>query len=452
MSKKVKWILISTALLLVVLLGLSKAGVFGKDEGIKVVAEKVQKRTIIETVSASGKIYPEIEVKVTPEISGKIIELNVEEGDTVKKGQILARIDAEAAQIQRNQAASGVVQSQAQVANSQAALNALLAQVEQAQKNYDRQKKLFDDKVISRSEFDVVDAALKTARANYDAATKGIRGTEAGVQSARANLARANKDLGRTVLIAPENGVISLLNIKEGEGVAGNTFNVGTEIMRIADMDKIEVQVDVPENDIVKVKLGDTAIVDVEAYTERKFKGVVTKIASSNTGAALQSSLTSTNNDVTQYKVHVRLIADSYSDLIGHGRFPFKPGMRATANIQTQKKVDVISVPVKAVTTREKNDSVDVKKMKMDETNYEQTATTGADDLDVVVFTIEKDGTVKKVKVKTGIQDINNIEITEGLKEGEEIVTDPYDIVNKTLKEKDKVKVIAKKDLYSKPK
>lgn len=452
MSKTVKWILISTGILLVVLVGLSKAGVFGKDEGIKVVSEKVQRRTIIETVSASGKIYPEVEVKVTPEISGKIIELNVKEGDTVKKGQVLARIDGDAANIQRNQAASSVVQSQAQVANSQATLNALLAQVEQAQKNYDRQKQLFDDKVISRSEFDAVDVALKTAKANYNAAIQGIRGTEAGVQSARAALARANKDVNRTVLIAPENGVISLLNIKEGEGVAGNTFNVGTEIMRIADMDKIEVQVDVPENDIVKVKLGDTAIVDVEAYAERKFKGVVTKIASSNTGAALQNNLTSSNNDVTQYKVHVRLMTESYSDLIGKGRFPFKPGMRATANIQTQKNNNVLSVPVKAVTTREKNDSVDVKKMKLDETNYEQPASAAADDLDVVVFTIEKDGTVKKVKVKTGIQDINNIEITEGLKEGDEVVTDPYDVVNKTLKEKDKVKVIAKKDLYSKNK
>jgi len=465
MSKKLKWILISVGALLVLLTILSKAGVFGKDEGKKVTAEKVQKRTIIEVVNASGKIYPEIEVKVSPEISGIITELNVLEGDTVKKGQVLARIDADQYNIQRSQAAGGVAQSQAQVnasqanvSNSQASLDALNAQLEQSQRNYTRLKQLFDEKVISRSELEVAEASLRSAKANYNAALQGIKGGSANVQSARAGvqqsqatLQRANKDLSRTIITAPTDGVVSLLNVKKGESVSGNSFNVGTEILRIADMQKIEVRVDVGENDIPKVKLGDSALIEVDAYTGRKFKGLVTQIASSNNGAAAQNALSNVSSDVTQYKVYIRILAESYMDLLGKGTFPFRPGMSASADIQTKTHSKVLSVPINAITTREKGDTLnaDVVKKKKDESDIKE-QTINADDLDVVAFILQKDGTVKKVKVKTDIQDINNIEVTEGLKEGDEVITGPYELISKTLKEKDKVKKVDKKDLFDK--
>jgi len=451
MSKTLKWILISLGGLLVLMVVLSKLGAFGKNEGTTVTSEKVQKKNITEVVNASGKIYPEIEVKVSPDISGEITELNVAEGDTVKKGQVLARIYADIYDIQRNQAASGVAQTQAQVNNSQAALDALKAQMEQAEKTYNMQKQLFDDKVISQNEFNIAEANYKTSKANYNAATQGIRGGQASVQSAQANLQKANKDLGRTVIVAPTDGVISLLNVKKGEKVAGNSFNVGTEMMRIADMQKIEVRVDVGENDIPKVKLGDSTIIKVDAYGDRKFKGIVTQIASSNNGAATQSALSTTSTDVTQYKVYIRLLPESYLDLMGKGSFPFRPGMSATADIQTKTHNNVLSVPINSVTTRDKNDSSKVNKTKPTETNSAAAVTaTSYDDLETVVFVLDKEGKVKKVKVTSDIQDINNIEITSGLKEGDVVITGPYDVVSKTLKDGDKVKVVDKKELFDK--
>lgn len=452
MSKTVKWILIVLGIIVLGMVALKAAGVFGKNEGSKVTAEKVMKRSIIETVNASGKIYPEIEVKVSPDVSGEITELNVQEGDSVKKGQIVARIYADIYSIQANQAASGVAQSQAQVANSQAGLDALKAQMDQTQKVYEMQKQLFDDKVISRNEFNLADANFRSAQANYNAAKQGIRGGQAAVQSAQANLAKANKDLGRTAVLAPMNGVVSLLSVKKGERVVGSNMMAGTEMLRIADMAKIEIRVDVSESDIPKVHLGDSAVVNVDAYNDRKFKGVVTQIASSNNGAASQAALANTSTDVTNYKVYIRLLPESYNDLLGKGGiFPFRPGMSASADIQTKRHVDVLSVPINAVTTREKNDSLrndkNVDKSVVVDVNAKP-ATTAADDLDVVVFVLAADGTVKKVKVKTEIQDINYIEITQGVKEGDTVVTGPYDLVSKTLKEKDKVKVVDKKEVF----
>jgi HlyD family secretion protein len=464
MSKQLKWILIGVGALVLVLFGLSKAGVFGKDEGMKVTTETVTKRSITEIVNATGKVYPEIEVKVSPDISGEITQLNVQEGDSVKKGQVLARIYADIYNIQRSQAASGVAQSQAQVgasqaqvSNSQAALEALNAQLQQAEKTYNMQKQLFDEKVISQNEFNTADAAFKSAKANYNAAAQGVRGGQSNVQSARANvqsaqanLNKANKDLGRTVIVAPMDGVVSLLNVKQGEKVAGNSFNVGTEMMRIADMQKIEVRVDVGENDIPKVKLGDSAIVEVDAYTSKKFKGIVTQIASSNNGAASQSALGgATSTDVTQYKVYIRLLPESYMDLIGKGTFPFRPGMSANADIQTKTHKDVLSVPINAVTTREKTDSTKADKKKTDANDANQVIAAD-EDLEVVVFVVDKDKKAKKVVVKTDIQDINYIEITKGLNAGDEVVTGPYDIVSKTIKEGSKVKKVDKKELFGK--
>ncbi len=459
MSKTLKWIIISLIVLIVLLVVLKKAGLLGKDEGTKVTAEKVTKRTIVETVNASGKVYPEIEVKMSPDIAGEIVELNVEEGDSVKKGQVLARIYGDIYATQRDQAAAIVNQQEAQLANSSASLGAMEAQLDQAKKTYDMQKQLYDQKVISQNEFNTADAAYKTAQANLNAGKQGIRGGEASVQSARAALAKANKDISLATLVAPMNGVISLLNVKKGERVVGSSLMSGTEMMRIADMSKMEVRVDVGENDIPKVHLGDSATIEVDAFNNRKFTGTVTQIASSNNGAAAENSLTSssTSTDVTNYKVYVRISPDSYKDLIDPTKkknFPFRPGMSASADIQTKTHTNVLSIPINAVTTREKNDSTGNDKIntadntKTDDVNK----TSNAFDLDEVVFIIGTDGKVKKQKVKTDIQDINDIEITDGLKEGDEVVTGPYDVVSKTLKEGDKVKVVPKSELFDKKK
>lgn len=448
-NKVLYWIIGILLLLIVVLIVLKTTGVLGKEEGIKVTVEKTTKRTIIETVTASGKISPEIEVKVSPDISGEVVELNVNEGDTVQRGQVVARIYADIYASQKDQAAAGVAQSEANAANAKAALTALEASLEQAKKNYDRQKKLYDEKVISKAEFEQAEQAYKSALANYNAAKEGLRGNEASIQSARANLNRASKDMNRATIYAPMSGVVNILNVKKGERVAGNSFNVGTEMMRIADLSSIVAIVDVGENDIPKVNYGDTAIVNVDAYANRKFKGVVFKIANPSSST---TSLSAAATDVTNYKVHIRLLRESYDDLITKGKsFPFRPNMSATADIQTRTERDVLAVPLSAVTTRDKKgESMNAKKddKKTNSSDNTNATTNNTDDLDEVVFVKNTDGSVKKVKVKTAIQDINYIQIKEGLKGDEEIVTGPYSVLSKTLKDGDKVKVVKKEELF----
>ncbi len=457
MSKKLKWIIFSLITLIVLLVVLKKSGVLGKDEGTKISAEKVTRRSIVETVNASGKIYPEIEVKMSPDISGEIVELNVEEGDSVKKGQVLARIYGDIYATQRDQAAAIVSQQQAQVANASASIGAMKASLEQAGKTYKMQKELYDEKVISQNEFNTADAAFKSALANFNAAKEGIVGSKASVQSARAALAKANKDISRATLEAPMDGVISLLSVKKGERVVGSSMMAGTEMMRIADMSKIEIRVDVGENDIPKVHLGDSATIEVDAYNDKKFTGIVTQIASSNNGAATQSSLSATSTDVTNYKVYIRISPDSYKDLFDPSKpksFPFRPGMSASADIQTKTHKNVLAVPINAVTTRDKNDSTANKTIKAPNDNSNNNVAVSNsnevnnNELEEVVFLLQPDGTVKKQKVKSSIQDINDIEITEGVKEGDEVVTGPYDVVSKTLKDKAKVKVVPKNELF----
>jgi HlyD family secretion protein len=454
MNKKLIWIIGSLLVLVILLVVLKKAGIVGKQEGIKVTTEKAALKTIIETVNASGKVYPEIEVKVSPDISGEIVELNVEEGDSVKRGQVLARIYADIYTTQRQQAAAGVSQSQAQVSNSMASLGALKATLDQAEVTYNRQKQLLDEKVISKAEFEQADQTLKTSRAQYNAALQGIRGTQASVQSARAQLARANKDVSRATIVAPMNGVVSLLAVKKGERVVGTAQMAGTEMMRIADLGAIEARVDVGENDIPKVHLGDSALVEVDAYSKRKFKGIVTKIASSNTSA---SSSQSGSTDVTNYKVYVRILPESYRDLLDPSKpksFPFRPGMNASADIQTKTHANVLAVPINAVTTRDKNSNRSPQNDKKDDknnnnnNNNDDAPAVNDEDIEEVVFVLQKDGTVKKVKVRTDIQDINNIEILSGLKAGEDVVTGPYNLISKTLKDGDKVKVVPKDKLF----
>ena len=451
MNKTLLWIIIGVVVLLGGLLGLKKAGIIGKEEGVMVATEKAITRTITETVNASGKIYPEVEVKISPDISGEIVGLYVNEGDTVKKGQVLAKIYADIYQTQKDQVSAGLTQAEAQKSNSEASIVGLKATLDQAKLTYDREQKLLKDKVIALSEFETAQQSYLAAQSNYFAAKEGLKSSDANILGNRAQLAKADKDLSRTIITAPMDGVVSLLAVEKGERVAGNSFNVGTEMMRIADLGSIEARVDVGENDIPKVKIGDTALVEVDAYTGRKFKGIVYKIANPTT------SLTSSTTDVTEYKVHIRLLLDSYKDLIlPHKSFPFRPNMSASADIQTKTKTNVLSVPLNAVTTRSnKPDSkpvTDKKDDKKDGNNNsddsKSKAAPAADSFDEVVFVLQKDGTVKQLKVKTGIQDINNIELIDGLKSGDEVVIAPYTVVSKTLKTGDKVKVVAKDKLY----
>lgn len=452
MSKKLIWIIVAIVVIIGVLLGLKSAGIIGKQEAIKVSTEKAAVRTIIETVNASGKVYPEIEVKVSPDVAGEIIELNIEEGDSVSRGQILARIYADDYASQRDQASAIVNQQQAAVDNSKAQLESLKSAMELAQRNYDRQQQLVADKIISKAEFEQADNALRSAKANYNAALQGIRSGQAGVQSTLASLQRANKNLIRTAVVAPMTGIVSLLNVKKGERVVGNSLMAGTEMMRIANMNIIEVRVDVGENDIPKVKMGDSALVEVDAYNNRKFKGIVTKIASSSTGSASAAASAISSNDVTNFKVHIRLLPSSYEDLLDPANpktFPFRPGMNASADIQTNTRANVLTVPINAVTTREigSDKPSAANKEKQDDAPESENTTLDAD-LEEVVFIIQKDGTVKKQKVKSDIQDITYIQISEGLKAGDEVVVAPYSIINKTLKDGQKVQVVAKDKLF----
>ncbi len=450
-KKRIYWIVGILLVLIIGLMALKKSGVIGKEEGVKVATERVSRRTIIETVNASGKVYPEIEVKVSPDVSGEIVELTVLEGDSVKRGQVLARIYGDIYTTQREQAAAVVNQQQAAVENSRAQLASLKSSLDLAQKTFDRQKKLLDEKVISRAEFEQAENSLAAAQANYNAALQGIRSGQAGVASASASLDRASKDLSRTVVVAPMDGVVSLLNVKKGERVVGNSMMAGTEMMRIADMSKIEVRVDVGENDIPKVHLGDSAVVEVDAYTGRKFKGIVTQIASSSVATGTQAA--GSTNDVTNYKVYIRLLPSSYSDLIDPARpksFPFRPGMTASADIQTRTRSNVLAVEINAVTTREKGSDKVVTKEENNEPGMaeEEENTSASADLDEVAFIIKPDGSVKKAVVTTGIQDINFIEVTSGLKEGDTVVVAPYNVVSKSLKEGMKVQVVQKDKLF----
>jgi len=448
MNKKLVWLIVGIVVLIIALAIMKSAGVFGKEEGVKAAIEKAETRNIIETVNASGKVYPEVEVKVSPDISGEIVALNVNEGDSVHKGQLLAKIYADIYTSQKDQVSAGVEQAQAQYSNANLGMGALKASLDQAEANYNRQKKLVDEKVISRSEFEQAQQAFLSAQANYNAAREGLKTNKAGIKSAEAQLQKADKDLSRTTIVAPMDGVVSLLSVKKGERVAGNSFNVGTEMMRIADMNSFVAQVDVGENDIPKVKIGDTALITVDAYSNRKFKGLVYKIANPNT-----SLTTTSTTDVTNYKVHIRLLFDSYKDLIIKGGFPFRPGMSASSEIQTRTEKNVLSIPLNAVTTRDKKAGKLAASAKKEDkptpdiNTDKQTVVN--EDLEEVVFVYDaKTTTVKKVKVKTGVQDLNFIQILDGLKAGEEVVTSPYNLVSKTLKEGDKIQKTDKDKIF----
>lgn len=442
MSKKWKRILIIAGCVAGLLIAFSLLS--NKDAGvIKVSAEKAAVRSITETVTASGQVYPEYAVKISPDVSGEITDLNVQEGDSVRKGQVLARVYADNYALDRDEASARLGQSQANVENSKAALGVQKAALDKAQQAFDRNKRLFDDRVISKAEFEQYESDYIAAKANYNASLQNIRSLQAGMRSSQTGLVAANKVLGRATIVSPISGTISSLKVEKGERVVGTAQMAGTEMMTVADMNTMEVRVNVGENDIVKVSIGDNADIEVDAYTGRKFAGVVTKIASSVKSASGTGASTSTTNDVTNYEVRIRIDKESYQDLLDPAhprRFPFRPGMNASADIKTKRKDNVVSVPIAAVNARVKGSDKSLTDSKKEAQEQQGKNTNAPDennktgDMEEVVYLVMKDGVVKKRIVKTGIQDINYIEITDGLKAGDEVVTGPYSAVSQTLK------------------
>ena len=450
MNKKIIWIGAGFVVVIGLLIGLKKAGVIGKEEGVAVTVEAVQLRTITESVNASGKVYPEIEVKVSPDISGEIVNLFVEEGDRVTKGQVLAKIYADIYSSQRDQVTASVNQVKAQYENVKAGISGLKTVYDNTKATNERFKKLFADKIVSRAEYEQTEQAFRSAESSYNSAKESIKSGEAQIQGVRAQLARAEKDLARTIITCPMDGIVSLMNVKKGERVVGTAQMTGTEMMRVADMNSIEVRVDVGENDITKVKLGDTALVEVDAYNNRHFKGVVYKIANPVTAISGVSS----SAEVANYKVHIRLLPEEYADLAKDNNiFPFRPGMTASADIQTKSKRNVVTVPLNAVTTRDAKGEGKITEVTKSSANAstEKAPTTVDEDVSEVIFVLQKDNKVKLVKVKTDIQDLNFIEVS-GVKVGDKIITGPYSTVSKTLKEGSLVTVVTKEKLFEEKK
>ncbi|PSL49062.1 HlyD family secretion protein [Chitinophaga niastensis] len=453
-KKTLYWLIGTLGSLVILLLVLKASGVIGKEEAPKVAVDKASRKNIIEVVTASGKIYPEIEVKVSSDVSGEITDLLVLEGDSVKKGQVLARIYADIYGSMVDKAAASMSQSQAQLANSTASLNSFKARLDQNKAAYNRNKELLGQKVISKVEFETSEATYLASLADYNAAVQSINSNKFAVQSARANLNEANKNLGRTTIAAPMSGIVSLLSVKKGERVVGTAQMTGTEMLRIADMNAMEVQVDVGENDVPKVKYGDTAIIEVDAYNNRQFKGIVTQIASSSKGAATATAASASSAEqVTSYIVHIRILASSYKDLIDPSlkkSFPFRPGMSASVNIQTKHVNDVLTIPINAVTTRDA-DSTKSGNDKKQPTQDNTTPTSAANTkpvLNEIVFVLQKDNTVKMVAVKTGVQDDANIQILSGLSEGDQVISAPYSAISRTLSNGKKVQVVPKAQLF----
>jgi len=422
MSKKTVYFLVGGAIVVIaILVGLSKSGVIGnKDEGKEVEITKVIASTIVETVSATGKIQPEIEVKISPEVSGEIILLNVKEGQVVKKGDLLVKINPDLYTSSYNRSVSNLSGSKAGLSQSEASFK-------EAKASYERNKVLYDKGVISKSDWDKAIASFEVAKATKQNAYFTV-------QSASASVNEAKDNLGRTTIYAPADGTISVLNVELGERVLGTQQMAGTELLRVANLNNMEVEVDVNENDIVKIKIGDEANVEVDAYLKKKFRGVVTSISNS-------ASTTLTSDQVTNFKVKVRILKESYQDLL-EGKpntySPFRPGMTATVDIITKTKTNVLAVPISSVVV--KSDTTAVKDFKVEDPNEDKKATPKSDKKFECVFV--KVGDKAKIKIiKTGIQDDTNIEVMSGLKPGDVVITGPYTTVSKELNSGDKVKL-----------
>lgn len=414
-NNKILKILLPIVLVLIIfaIIG-KKQGWFGKALTVKVAVENSEMRTIIETITANGKIQPEKEVKISPDVSGEIVELTVMEGDQVEKGQLLLRIKPDTYISQKDRSLAAISSARARLVQSE-------AQFTQAELSYQRSKQLYEEQTISKSEYEQADASYRVAKAEVDAAKYAVVSSEA-------SLKEANENLIKTSIYAPMSGTVSMLLVELGERVAGTNLMAGTELLRVADLSRMEAQVEVNENDIVRVSLGDTATIEVDAYLDQKFKGIVTEIANSAKTTGVSA------DQVTNFDVKILVLPESYENLVQAGNSnPFRPGMSATVDIQTDIKNDILTVPIQSVTTR---------------TDSTKTTTTVSDeDIRTIVFI--SDGKYALAKdVKTGIQDNSYIEITEGILVNDKVISAPFSAISKKLADSTLIEVVKKEELF----
>lgn len=421
-SNKLIYILLGIVgfLILFAVIGKS-AGWIGGEKETEVETAVAKKTTIIEKVSASGVVQPETEVKLSPDVAGEIIELNVAEGDSVKVGDLLVKIRPDNFISALDRARANLNQQQANLAQAEASLKRSEAQFTRSELEFKRNEKLYQDKVISDSDFEQARADFLTAQNDLEAAKQTVVAARYTVRSSQATVDEAAENLRLTNVYSPVSGIVSNLLVEQGERVVGTAQMAGTEMMRLADLNKMEVRVNVNENDIVRISRGDTVIIDVDSYTYsgRKFSGVVTSIANSANEKASMDA-------VTEFEVRIRILNSSYAELVTPtNRYPFRPGMTASVEIITQKKENVLAVPLAAVTTRE---------------GKNVTTEQGSTRPQELVFVVEGN-TAKMVEVKTAISDFENIEIVEGLTEGQQVISGPYFVVSTELKDGDLIKV-----------
>ncbi len=444
MKKNKKYFFIAGGILVLILIVLAIKKKNSRDY-VKVATETVQVRNIIETISATGKIQPVKDIKITPYISGEVVEIFVKEGDKVKAGDLLVRIDPEIYKSAYEQAEAQLNAQKANLANARAQLAQVEARFKNAETVFNRNKTLWEKKVISDADFETAKTNYEIAKADLEAIKQSIKASEFAVSSSEAALRKSREDLNKTAVYAPADGRVSKLSVEKGERVMGaSQFSAGTELMRIANLDNMQAVVDVNENDIVKVKLGDTSLIEVDAYLNRKFKGIVTEIATSASTSGVSI------DQVTNFQVKIQILRESYQDLIPPDQpefVPFRPGMSATVDIQTRRRNKVLSVPIQAVTTRQ-DSTGKVKRSTVADTEEEEEQTTKTSDTFKEYVFVFDNGYARMREVKSGIQDNNYIEIISGLKEGEEVISAPYSAISRQLKNGDRVEKVPKDKLY----
>ena len=415
-SNKILKILAPLAVVLIIFAVIGKKqGWFGKGVMVKVAVENAERRTIVETITANGKIQPEKEVKISPEVSGEIVELHVKEGDPVVRGQLLLRIKPDVYISQRDR-------SLAAISSARARLSQAEAQFIQTELSYNRTKQLYDEQTVSKSEFEQAEASYRVSKSEVDAARYSVISTEAALKE-------ADENLTKTSIYAPMTGDVSMLLVELGERVAGTGLMAGTELMRVADLSRMEARVEVNENDIVRVKRGDTAIIRVDAYLDHRFKGVVTEIASSAKTTGLSA------DQITNFDVRILILPESYQSLTEAGRpNPLRPGMSTTVDIRTETREGVVAVPIQSVTTR------------TDTTKVVLTSTT--DDIRTLVFITDSKYAIAR-DVKTGIQDNSYIEILTGVTVGDQVISAPFSAISNKLSDSTLVEIVKREDLFS---
>lgn len=451
--KRIHWIIIAG----VILIGIVVAVQASKgNKPTEVYTEKSVLRDIVEVVSATGKIQPETEVKISSDVSGEITDMPVKEGDQIRKGTLLCRIQPDIYMSALERVNASVNTTRANLKTTQAQLEQAKANLVSSESMFQRNQKLYEEKAISQQEFENIRAQYQSAKANVTALEESVRAAQFTIESSEASLKEASSNLAKTYIYSPVDATVSRLSVEKGERVVGVSGMTGTEIMRLANLNEMEVNVEVNENDIIKVHKDDTALIEVDAYMDQKFKGIVTEIA--NSSNALGTSI----DQVTNFTVKIRMLRESYNHLVNdRNPVPFRPGMSASVDIQTRRVSKAISVPIQAVTVRSqdtlrKKKSVEERAVEGDEEmvvkneneDKERDHLAGAEEkLKEYVFVLEQ-GTARQVEVKTGIQDNDYIEIQSGLKEGQEVICGPYSAVSKILRNKSKVKTVKREDLY----